>query len=219
MAKRIFLLDSSGSMEAVLEDTIGGFNSFVRSQVSLGGTLTLYTFSNTCTCVYRDTPIEEVEPLTCEKYVPGGSTALYDALGRVLTENEPLDGALLVVLTDGQENSSRKYTKTHVKDLIRLSPGLDVMYVGVDLDEATELGIENTLEYRPDRTPELFRHVSESVAVSAERQTRPRLSRMVGSIGAIDSNTQLNTCQTDPTSHPSQNDDEDTSSSSHDPYV
>lgn len=219
MAKRIFLLDASGSMESVLDDTIGGFNSFVRSQVSLGGTLTLYTFSNTCTCVYKDTPIEDVIPLTKETYVPGGSTALYDAMGRVLTENEPLEGALLVILTDGQENSSRTYTKTHVKDLIRLSHGLEVTYVGVDLEEATELGIENTLEYTPERTPELFRLVSESVAVSAERQTQPRLSRMVGSIGANDSSTQLNTCQTDPMSHPSQNVDEDTCASSHDPYV
>jgi hypothetical protein len=218
MAKRIFLLDTSGSMEAVLDDTIGGFNSFVRSQVSLGGTLSLYTFNVTCTCVYRDVPIEDVNPLTKETYVPGGSTSLYDAMGRVLTDNDPIEG-VLVVLTDGQENSSRTYTKTHVKDLIRLSPELEVIYVGVDIDDAVDLGIENTLSYSPDKTPELFRTVSESVAVNVEKQTRQRLSRMVGSIGPIDSSIPENTYRPPPMSHPSQNADEDISTSSHDPYV
>lgn len=199
---RVFLLDKSGSMESVLDDTIGGFNSFVRSQIPLGGTLTLYTFSDTCTCEYRNVPIEDVKPLTNETYVPGGSTALYDAMGTVI-KNEKGTAGTFVILTDGQENASKKYTKSHVKDLIRLSsPELDVIYVGVDLEDAADLGIEHTMQYTPERTPELFRNVSESVAVSAERQTRPRLSRMVGSIGASDSSTQQNTCQTVPSSLP-----------------
>lgn len=169
-ATRIFLLDKSGSMDSVLDDTIGGFNSFVREQVPLGGTLTLYTFSDTCTCVYRDLPIEDVKPLTRDTYVPGGSTALYDSMGIILKDYQNREG-MLVVLTDGQENSSRKFTKNHVKDLIEMSK-LNVMYVGVDLDSATDMGIKHTVSYDPARTPDMFRLVSESVTVDVSRQTQ-----------------------------------------------
>lgn len=197
---RVFLLDKSGSMDSVLDDTIGGFNSFVRSQVSLGGTLSLYTFSDTCHCVYKDVPIEDVKPLTKDTYIPEGSTALYDAMGKVLSEN---DKGTLVVLTDGQENSSKKYTKSHVKDLIRLlSPTLQVLYVGVDLEDATELGVAQTMQYTPERTPDIFRSVSESVASNVLRQSQSQPSGKVCSTGANDSSTRRNTCPTVPTTLP-----------------
>lgn len=217
MAKRIFLLDSSGSMESVLEDTIGGFNSFVRSQVPLGGTLSFYTFSDRCKCEYRNVPIEDVKPLTHETYIPGGSTALYDAMGKVLTDNgEPLDNdadlerdngeplaTTLVVLTDGQENASRKYTKSHVKDLIRFAGDrLSVIYIGVDIEEAADLGIQNTLEYEPARTPDLFRLVSESVSSNVVKHTRQRPSKTVDSTEAIDSSSPRSTCHSVPNSLP-----------------
>lgn len=185
MATRIFLLDKSGSMESVLDDTIGGFNSFVREQVPLGGTLTLYTFSSRCTCEYRDLPIEDVPFLTRETYVPHGNTALYDSMGQILKDYADKDGTF-VILTDGQENSSRKYTKFHVKDLIEMSK-LDVMYVGVDLESAVEMGISNTVAYDPCRTPEMFRLVSESVSASVERQTQSQPVDSVCSTTANDS--------------------------------
>lgn len=238
MTRRVlFLLDKSGSMYSVLTDTIGGFNSFVASQIPNGGTMSLYTFSDTCTCVYRNIPVDEVQMLDTRTYVPGGSTALYDAMGKVITENEPfdksdksdksddldksgdLDTTTLVILTDGQENSSRKYTKAHIKDLIRIHKNLKVIYVGVDIDDAEDLGIKNTLEYTPERTPDLFRVLSESVSSTAEPPPRPRLSRMVGSIGPIDSNIQPSTCPMDPIALPSENVSEDIEACVHDPYV
>lgn len=188
MATRIFLLDKSGSMETVLDDTIGGFNSFVREQVPLGGTLTLYTFSTTCTCEYRDVPIEDVPFLTQETYIPGGNTALYDAMGTILKDYAGKEGSF-VILTDGQENSSRKFTKNHVKDLIEVSK-LDVMYVGVDIDSATDMGIQHTVEYDACRTPDLFRLVSQSVSASVERQTQSLPVDSVCSTKANDSTIQ-----------------------------
>ncbi len=184
-ATRIFLLDKSGSMETVLDDTIGGFNSFLREQVSLGGNLTLYTFSDTCKCEYRDVPIEDVPPLTRDTYIPGGSTALYDSMGMILKDYFGKDG-IFVVLTDGQENSSRKFTKAHVKDLIEASK-LEMMYVGVDLDAATDMGIRNTVSYDQARTPHMFRLVSESVTASVERQTQSQPVETADSTEAIDS--------------------------------
>lgn len=193
MATRIFLLDRSGSMETVLDDTIGGFNSFVREQIPLGGKLTLYTFSNNCTCEYRDVPIEEVKFLSKDTYVPYGNTALYDAMGTILKDYSGQEG-VFVVLTDGQENSSRLFTKNHVKDLIEMSK-LEVMYVGVDLDSAIDMGIRNTVAYDPAKTPDIFRLVSESVSVSVERQTQSQPAELVCSTEAIDSTTRRCTSQ------------------------
>jgi hypothetical protein len=132
--------------------------------------MSLYTFNDKCQCVYKDVPIEKVEALSMKNYVPYGSTALYDAMGEVLKTYLDTPGTL-VVLTDGQENSSSMYTKSHVKDLITVSK-LDVIYVGVDIDDANELGIKTTLEYDRENTQGMFRHVSESVTVSVERRSK-----------------------------------------------
>lgn len=160
-SKRIFLLDKSGSMESQLDDTIGGFNAFVREQIPLGGDLSLYTFSDDVKCEYSDKSIEEVPLLTKETYVPGGSTALFDAMGYILKKHK--HQGTFVVMTDGYENASRKYTKSHVKDLIETSK-LDVIYVGADIDQANEVGISNTMFYDGSNTPNILKNVSESVA-------------------------------------------------------
>ena len=188
MATRVFLLDRSGSMESVLDDTIGGFNSFVREQVPSGGTLTLYTFSDRCKCEYRDVQIDQVPMLTRDTYVPNGNTALYDSMGMILKDYQGKEGTF-VILTDGQENSSRKYTKSHVKDLIEMSK-LDVVYVGVDLDSAAEIGIHTTFEYDSARTPDIFRIVSESVSASVERRIQSQPVDSACSTTANDSTIQ-----------------------------
>jgi hypothetical protein len=167
---RIFLLDKSGSMEFRIDDAIGGFNSFIREQVASGGTLSLYTFSDTCECVYRDVPIENVTQLTHETYIPSGSTALFDSMGYVLKEHK--HKGVFVVLTDGQENASKKYTKAHIKDLIAASE-LEVIYVGCDIEEATELGVSSTVFYNGKDTRTILRLVSESVSQTVERQSQP----------------------------------------------
>ncbi len=163
---RIFLLDKSGSMEMRLEDTIGGFNAFVRDQVTSGGTMSLYTFSDTCTCEYKDIPIEDVKQLTHETYVPQGSTALFDSMGHILKNHK--DG-FFVILTDGHENSSKTYTKAHIKDLIALSK-LEILYIGADIEEANEIGITNTLFYNGEHTRDALRTASQSVTLSFEKQ-------------------------------------------------
>ncbi len=173
-------------MECQLEDTIGGFNAFVREQVPLGGTLSLYTFSDTCKCEYTDTAIDQVPFLTKETYVPGGSTALFDSMGMILKKHN--HEGTFVILTDGQENSSKKYTKSHVKDLVELSK-LDVMYVGCDLEGAEDIGIQNTMFYDGRNTPNVLRAVSESVSANVVRLTQSQTADSVDSTVANDSKT------------------------------
>jgi hypothetical protein len=130
-------------MDSVREDTIGGFNSFVQTQS--GGTMSLILFDHEVLEVYRDVPMGEVGKLT--DYVPRGSTALLDAMGHVLSTYE--GKKTVVVLTDGYENSSIKYTHAHVKDLIKMrkKDGWDLVYLGADITEGKDLGFHTSVKF------------------------------------------------------------------------
>lgn len=165
MATRVFILDRSGSMEACRADTIGGYNAFVDSQKDQSGTMTLILFDHEITTLYEKTPIADVKPLDVTSFVPRGSTALLDAIGHVLKLELPRDTAV-IVLTDGDENSSVKYTASHIKDLIQMrekTDGWSFVYLGANQDtitNASKLGIHTSVGYDTQRTPELFRALS-----------------------------------------------------------
>ena len=162
--ERVFLLDRSGSMESCIDDTIEGFNTFVESQKEFGGTMTLCLFDHKFDIVYDKVPIDQVNPLTRDTYVPRGGTALHDAMGQVLKMNLS-DDAMVIILTDGEENSSSKYTAAHVKDLVDAKPWKFV-YLGANQDAvliAQCLGIQTSAGFDTSKTPELFRALSAAV--------------------------------------------------------
>lgn len=162
--ERVFLLDRSGSMQSCVDDTIGGFNAFVDSQKSFGGTMTLCLFDHEFDVVYDKVPIDQVVPLTKETYIPRGGTALHDAMGQVLKMNLS-DDTMVIILTDGEENSSRTYTSAHVKDLVD-TKSWKFVYLGANQDAvltAQGLGINTSMDYDTSKTPELFRALSATV--------------------------------------------------------
>lgn len=170
MASRIFVLDRSGSMEVCREDTINGYNAFVESQKDQGGTITLILFDHEITPVYENIPITDVTPLTQETFEPRGGTALLDAIGHVLKMDMPRESTV-IILTDGEENSSVAYTSAHVKDLIEMrekNDGWSFIYLGANQDTimtATNLGIRTSIGYEDgSQTPQLFSTLSQTVS-------------------------------------------------------
>ena len=172
MTSLIFLLDRSGSMEMCWDDTIGGFNAFVADQKNVRpeDTLTLVQFDHEIIKTFENVKLHSVQPLTRETFVPRGTTALLDAIGSVLTVDPPSGSVLFIILTDGEENASKTYTKAHIKDLMKQKQkdGWSVMYLGANQDafaEAGSIGIAkaDTLNYDPARTPELFHRLSQTV--------------------------------------------------------
>jgi hypothetical protein len=127
----VCILDRSGSMDVIRDDAIGGFNAFLADQQRLPGeaTLTLVLFNDGYQVVYQSVPIGKVKPLTKEDFVPGSMTALLDAVGRTIVSvgkrltalpEEQRPGKVIVgILTDGQENASREYTRDQVFRMIR----------------------------------------------------------------------------------------------------
>ena len=127
------VLDRTGSMQSIRQDTIGGFNAFLTEQkvqpnpASL--TLVQFDTQDPYEVLYKFTPISQVQPLTEATYVPRASTPLYDAVGRGINDLKAALQAMpaterparivFVLVTDGQENSSREFTGTQVKQMIR----------------------------------------------------------------------------------------------------
>jgi Mg-chelatase subunit ChlD len=171
MADRVFILDRSGSMETCLDDTIGGFNAFLRDQQALGGTLSLILFDHEYTPVYEKKNIDDVSALTRASYVPRGGTALLDAIGKTIKSIADDRTPTVVILTDGLENASYLFTKAHVKDLIetKTKDGWTFAYLGANQDafaEAGSIGIKPgaTLNFDANRTPEAFRELSQAMS-------------------------------------------------------
>jgi hypothetical protein len=125
----VCIIDRSGSMSSIRDDAIGGFNTFLKKQQEMQGAafLTMVQFDHEYIVVHDGEPIEHVKPLDHSSYVPRGTTALYDAIGRAITtvreryEKPGADPAriMVVILTDGQENNSHEYDRARITGMIK----------------------------------------------------------------------------------------------------
>jgi uncharacterized protein YegL len=145
------VLDRSGSMQSIKNDTVGGFDAFLSEQRRLPGrcTVSLVQFDNEYEEVYTGRDITNVAGLTL---VPRGSTAMLDAIGRAvnatgarlaaLPEDQRPATVIVGIMTDGLENASREFTYPTVKALIEQQEqvyGWTFMYMGANQD-AIEVG-------------------------------------------------------------------------------
>ena len=153
----VFILDRSGSMSGLEEDTIGGFNATLKEQKKEEGTVTWSTvlFDHELEVIHDRVPIKKVKALTDREYYVRGTTALLDAIGQTIThikavqmETEEIpDKTLFVITTDGMENASSEYTYRSVKELIRKQTkkeGWEFLFLGANMDAvevASQMGI------------------------------------------------------------------------------
>lgn len=140
----IMLLDASGSMQDIYKATLESINAFVHEQVQdepgNATPFTLVTFDTTSKTVINDVPVSEVTKITEKEYRLGGSTALLDALGRILERYKEFKLVSLVIVTDGQENASRKFNRQQIKQGLEEAQkkGWIVNYLGADQDSFAE---------------------------------------------------------------------------------
>jgi hypothetical protein len=155
----IVVLDRSGSMSPLQADVIGGFNRFLEDQKKVPGeaTMTLVQFDQEYEFVHKAAPLAEVPPFTEETYLPRGSTALLDAVGRAiaetrerhakLAEGERPEKVVFLIITDGHENSSVEFTKVQVREMVERQTAnahWEFVYLGAHVDafdEAAAIGI------------------------------------------------------------------------------
>lgn len=152
------ILDRSGSMSSIADDVIGGFNTFVQAQREAPGeaTLSLVQFDtvDAYEVVYSMTPIGDVRPLTRAAFVPRGGTPLLDAMGRGILELEGILAGMdtadrpakvvMLFVTDGQENSSREFSKSQVVKMVGEKQSgaapWEMVFMSADLGAIDEAG-------------------------------------------------------------------------------
>lgn len=145
------VLDRSGSMMSIKKPTIDGFNEFLGEQTKLPGNvlLSLTQFDTSFDVIHDMVPLDQVPMLTDATFVPRGGTALFDAIGVTVASieksiaNLPEEPArvVLVIMTDGGENSSKEYTKDAVNALIedkrnkrKNAEPWDIVFLGANQD-------------------------------------------------------------------------------------
>lgn len=173
------VLDRSGSMASIKDDTEGGFATFLADQKAEPGeaSIELRQFDTIFEVVYPPTPIEHAEPLVL---APRGGTALLDAMGRAITETKEWLDALdedmkpenvvMAIITDGQENSSVEWTHPRVMELVKqqTDAGWTFLYLGANQDAiavGASVGIAaaNSMSYTGQTVGSTYSSLSSSV--------------------------------------------------------
>jgi len=156
----VIVMDESGSMDNKKSDVIGGFNEFLKDQKDITNdtaSAIFIKFNTGVTVVNECKPIEQIAPLTDSTYRPGGGTALYDAVWEGVQLGEKIeadvDRVLCLIMTDGEENSSRKITAAGIRELLKKKEDAGkwtFLYIGENPErwaKDTGISIGNVAQY------------------------------------------------------------------------
>ena len=162
----VFILDRSSSMSGLEKDTIGGFNSLIQKQRKEKGKcyVSCVLFDDVQEVIYDRVPLNEVKKMTQKQYYARGCTALLDAMGGAIHHignvhkysKEEIGKTLFIIITDGLENSSKRYTYVTIKQMVERQKekyGWEFIFIGANMDviqEANKFGIDQAVRYACD---------------------------------------------------------------------
>jgi hypothetical protein len=193
----IMLLDRSGSMASIKSDIVGGLNSLIKEQKSLDDKSTdiffMAQFDHEYSVLREWTSIVSLTEFSEDSFIPRGTTALYDSMGKTIDEcgnyfaslpaDQRPDKVLFVTLTDGFENASRTFKKSDIAAKIKHQTDVykwDFSFIGANFDvfaEGNDLNISklNTYSYDTSSKESISKMTASlSVGVSAYRSTAAR---------------------------------------------
>lgn len=149
ITEMVFILDRSGSMAGLERDTIGGFNSLIEKQKKQNGRCYVSTvlFDHEIQVVHDRVELSSIKPMTDEDYFVRGCTALIDAIGgsihhignihKYARKEDVPEHTMFVIITDGCENASSKYSSNQVKKMIEHEKekyGWEFLFIGANID-------------------------------------------------------------------------------------
>ena len=155
LTELVFILDRSGSMQGLEDDTIGGFNGMIEKQKKQDGEawVSAVLFDDRTEVLYDRVDISRVEPLTDSQYYVRGCTAFFDAFGGAIhhignihkyaRKDDVPEKTLFIIITDGLENSSRRYTVDKVRHMVSRQQKKyhwEFLYLGANIDAVEEAG-------------------------------------------------------------------------------
>ncbi len=155
LTELVMILDKSGSMSGLESDTIGGYRSMLEKQKETEGEVLVSTilFNERTSVIHNRESLNKAEPMTRREYIPGGCTALLDAVGssidhivgvhRNLPDDQRPAKTIFVIITDGLENASREYSSAKVKKMIETETkkyGWEFIFLGANIDAVEAAG-------------------------------------------------------------------------------
>ena len=193
LTEMVFILDKSGSMSGLEQDTIGGFNGMIERQKKEDGEALVSTvlFSNESTVIHDRLDLCKVEPLTDRQYYVGGCTALIDAIGQAIhhignvhkyaREEDVPEHTVFVITTDGMENASHRYSSDEVKHMVNRQKekyGWEFLFLGANIDAvetAARFGIseDRAANYRNDSRGQQLNYEAMDDAIRSVRCNVP----------------------------------------------
>ena len=193
MTELVFILDRSGSMSGLEQDTIGGFNSMIEKQKREEGEALVSTvlFDSESVVIHDRLPLGRVPRMTEKEYFTRGCTALLDAVGGAIhhignihkyarKEDVP-EKTMFIITTDGYENASRRYDYEKVRKMIERQKsrhGWEFLFLGANIDAAAEakrfgIGEDRAVNYKRDEAGTALNYEVISEAVCSVRAARP----------------------------------------------
>lgn len=192
MTELVFILDRSGSMGGLEQDTIGGFNSMIDKQKKQEGACFVSTvlFDHAVETLHDRVPLDRVQPMTADDYYVRGCTALIDAIGMTVTHIEEVHRyirdedvpahTVFVITTDGLENASREYSADKVRRMIekKKKDGWEFLFIGANIDAVSTakhfgIGADRAVNYHADHQGTAVLYNCVSNAVSKARACAP----------------------------------------------
>jgi len=193
------ILDRSGSMAGRESDVITGVNHFIDEQKKIVGAASIAFSRFDAHAIERFRPMSDIQGatyLTVYDYQPRGGTPLNDAIGQELEQlehdwrRERPDRCIVVIVTDGHENASSRFTKAKIKSMIEArqeSGKWGFIYLGANVDafdEAVGLGIwvQNSGGYTSSARGTAAMYANTSSSVGTMRTTGVMDAHLGGNI-------------------------------------
>ena len=183
LTELVFILDRSGSMQGLEDDTTGGFNAMSEKQKKEPGEAFVSTvlFDDRAEVLHDRMKVSEVQPITEKEYYVRGCTALLDAIHKYARPEDVPEHTLFVITTDGMENASRRYSAQRVKETIQRQKdryGWEFLFLGANIDAvetAGHLGIapDRAVNYHCDSVGTRLNYEVVGQAVAAVRCNAP----------------------------------------------
>jgi hypothetical protein len=179
----IFVLDESSSMSSCWDQTISGYNEYLKAQkedaekTGIKTLVSLYKFNGfDVRAIFDRQDVAEVQPLDKNSYRPSGGTNLLDAMGGVMMKINTLlaekakadrESVIITVLTDGEENQSRTFRNDDIKAMVEKAEGKNwgFMFLGANIDAfhagaAMGFNYNNTMQFSTANAAETMRGAS-----------------------------------------------------------
>ena len=170
----VFIIDRSGSMSGQESDIIGGFNAMIAKQKKedYRALVSTVLFNGRTALIHDRIALETVTDMTEQDYCVYGNTALLDAIGEniqrikmihhYIREEDRPNKTLFVVMTDGMENASRRFSGAQIREMIQEqenTAGWEFMFIGADIDafaSADDVGIHRSHTARMSKSEDSF---------------------------------------------------------------